>query len=150
MSCRYAQYNYTPEINQISRLFGKASSVEALHENARNASLKEEAKRKADEKLRRECTFQPQLATAKKGGKKGTKKKTGGTFFNRPEKMMARLAREEEARAARLETAREEHALEELDECTFQPTMHRSRRKQAEVRPCAVPVCLLMYVSCNV
>jgi hypothetical protein len=133
---RYAQYNYTPEINQISRLFGKASSVEALHENARNASLKEEAKRKADEKLQRQCTFQPRLATAKKGKKKKT---GGGTFFNRPEKMMARVAREEEARHARLEAAREEHEADELDECTFQPTMHRSRPKQAEVRLCALP-----------
>tara|TARA_B110000208_G_scaffold171314_1_gene213528 strand:- start:60 stop:1658 length:1599 start_codon:yes stop_codon:yes gene_type:complete len=134
---KYAQFKYTPEINQISRLFGKASTVEALHANERNANLKAEAKRKQEKQFRSEHTFKPRLATAKK-----SKRKSGGpqgdTFFAKPETMMTRLQQQQEARDARLEATRMEQEAQELDACTFQPTMHRSRPKQTEVCACGI------------
>lgn len=57
----YGSITYTPHIDPISKLFGRKSSIQDLHENPRGKQAQTWAKVKAERAVEEECTFQPQI-----------------------------------------------------------------------------------------
>ncbi|KAJ4453710.1 hypothetical protein PAPYR_11747 [Paratrimastix pyriformis] len=59
----YAQYQFKPSLNKLSRQLGRAHSIEELVSNSHNKKVKEEAARAADMTFRQQHPFTPQLDT---------------------------------------------------------------------------------------
>jgi hypothetical protein len=59
----YSSYQlpFSPEINYISKLFGKKSSFEELYENVNGKAIKENIKNKLENEITEECTFHPKI-----------------------------------------------------------------------------------------
>lgn len=57
----YGSITYTPQIDPVSKLFGRKSSIQELHENPRGKQALSWAKVRAERSLDEECTFQPKI-----------------------------------------------------------------------------------------
>lgn len=54
-------YPFQPEINYISKIFGKKSTINDLYENNLAKQSKELLKKQLEEEMNEECTFQPKI-----------------------------------------------------------------------------------------
>jgi hypothetical protein len=54
-------YPFAPNISKVSRMLGRASSIDDLHENRRGQRAKSEAIRKAEALNAQECSFKPKI-----------------------------------------------------------------------------------------
>lgn len=137
------QHSFTPSIDPVSRILGRASNLEELVENKRGKRAKDQARMKVEEKENRENSFQPKINNYVSnspenynaenfspdgwaecpidmlGYRSGETKKT--INLREPEKMARdiRQAQFEKEERRRSELVLRE--IEELRECTFQP-----------------------------
>ena len=54
-------YSFAPSIDKVSRMLGRASSIDDLHENRRGQRAKMDAIRKAEAANAQECSFRPKI-----------------------------------------------------------------------------------------
>lgn len=164
----YGSITHTPQIDPISKLFGRRSTLQELHENPRGKQAHTWAKVKAEREMVEECTFQPKIneksrklvepddydvlyrkyaddfqsygygeATGDANGRRHSVAMSQDSRLQRinlkePERMVVEMRqraieREEKRREALI--ARE---IEELQECTFQPSLVSQYRPEDE------------------
>lgn len=54
-------YSFVPNIDKVSRMLGRSSSIDELHENRRGQRAKMDAVRRAEEITAQECSFRPKI-----------------------------------------------------------------------------------------
>ena len=57
----YGKLTFTPSLDPMSRALGRATSLEDLLWNPRGRKAREDAERKAEDVLRKQCTFRPHI-----------------------------------------------------------------------------------------
>lgn len=58
----YQQLTFKPVLDPISKLFGRKSTVQELHENPRGKQRAEEIRQKLEEEMNEACTFSPEIS----------------------------------------------------------------------------------------
>lgn len=132
----YGGDTFSPAIDPISRALGRDSNVEELYENIRGKNLKEQIRLRNEAIESKECSFRPHINRNSRSMANASSDALGlenvdenlrytqvRINLNEPEKMARNirlhLLEKEEKRRSEI-IARE---LDELKECTFQPTI---------------------------
>ncbi|GAQ83719.1 hypothetical protein KFL_001590070 [Klebsormidium nitens] len=130
----YAQFEFRPALNPISRLVGRPPSVELLHKDDRAKQKLEMLRAEAEEAQKRECTFQPELSRPSLE----TSDSRRTISMRDPELISARIQEQERERLARIEAVRELQREQELQDCTFRPAINGTPPEQLD-QPVIVP-----------
>lgn len=119
----YAQYNFQPEINKISKIIGRPTELDELVSNERNRQLIQELEMKAEEEHARKHIFQPQLLTDPEIAK-------NSRFRIDPqdtENVMQRIEDIQLEKERKIEETKKIMQYEEMQGCTFQPQRTNTR-----------------------
>lgn len=57
----YSAYNFKPQIDPLSRVFGRKSTLDELYNDPRGKQARDEAKQKVEESFSKEYTFKPEI-----------------------------------------------------------------------------------------
>lgn len=117
----YAQFTFKPRINSLSRVLGRAHTVEEHVSNESAKESRQRIQRELDRKHEAECTFKPQLR------KSGVEAKAPLQLSKArdPEDVSRRVEEYIQARAKKLAQSRRELEYKELEGCTFEPDTAR-------------------------
>ena len=131
----HGQFSFKPEINPVSKILGRAMSVEELAANERNKRVKAEAARQSEEAFRETCTFKPKLVKNRASSVGRVRSKID---LKEPEELMDRITQYRKEKETKLEHTRRIMEYEELKDCTFTPSITRSRPATAKKGPVVV------------
>ena len=128
----YSEFQYKPEINEVSKKIARSKTVDELSKNERSKKMKQLAAARAEEKLRQECTFQPNLneSRASKEARESLASSRFRIDVSKPEKIMGRIDEYRRSRNAKLRQTRQGMEYENMKNCTFAPTTSRMPVKQ--------------------
>ena len=146
----YNQFNYQPEINQLSKRRGRAHTVEEHYKDEEGYRARLRAKLQAEEEFKRQHPFKPTLIAADPAPKTATGDKEDAeadeaaiaegkmplrlAIASDPDRVSARINAHMKGKAARSEAAKRLLDYEKLKECTFQPETDRSARSLAKLK----------------
>lgn len=119
----YAQYNFQPEINKISKIIGRPTDLDELVSNERNRQLIQDLEMKAEEEHAKKYRFQPQLLTDPEIAK-------NSRFRIDPqdtENVMQRIEEIQREKERKIEETKKIMQYEEMQGCTFQPQRVNTR-----------------------
>jgi len=126
----YGQYNYKPKINKVSEAIAKESNrddlYQDLYQNSRGRQFKELAQSQLQEELLKECTFKPRILR-RTGGTASDAIKSLGVDADHSMKLINESKR---LREKKLLQMRREQEFNELQECTFAPSVNENIPKQ--------------------
>lgn len=124
----YAQFQFKPKINGISKRLGRAHTVDEHHRDEQRRAAIARAKDAAEREEMRQCTFKPALQTdpdqvlrraeARRGEGRGPFRLALGED---PDGLAARIGEHERRRQAKLRRMRRAQEFEELEACSFVP-----------------------------
>jgi hypothetical protein len=123
----YAQFSYRPKINKISRVLGRAASVDELVADERCKQSKARAAAKQEAAEKQSCPFKPK--TNKWKGKQSVGK-ASRIDINKPEMITANIAAARHDRDAKLAQTRRDQEYEELKSCTFTPQINEGKPEE--------------------
>lgn len=153
----FSKYTFKPEINPISRALARPSSIDALaepHSSADAAVLRQSQPRDStsrrslqayfankryrsrvaqemDEAEKAECTFQPTLISCSKSTPKD---RTRAQSIWKSEHLLNHIEAERQRKAQSLEAKRNEQELKQLQECTFQPNLAKTKPRKSPAK----------------
>jgi hypothetical protein len=145
----YNQFNYQPEINQLSKRRGRAHTVEEHYKDEEGHRARLRAKLQAEEEFKRQHPFKPTLVAADLAPKTASgddeaaadeaaiaegKMPLRLAVATDPDRISARVNAHMKGKAARSEAAKRLLDYEKLKECTFQPETDRSARSLAKLK----------------
>ncbi|KAJ7514689.1 hypothetical protein O6H91_23G055500 [Diphasiastrum complanatum] len=107
----YAQFNFQPEIDDISKLVGRSTSIKDLYSNRKGKKVKEALEQAARDDFQQKCPFRPEVSI-----NKSSKGELQSLVLERRQNRKERAKSEKE-----YQTMRE---LQEMKECTFKPSLN--------------------------
>jgi len=146
----YNQFNYQPEINQLSKRRGRAHTVEEHYKDEEGHRARLRAKLQAEEEFKRQHPFKPTRIAADLAPETASgdsedaeadevaiaegKMPLRLAVASDPDRVSARINAHLKGKAARSEAAKRLLDYEKLKECTFQPETDRSSRSLAKLK----------------
>eukprot|EP00768_Dysnectes_brevis_P003986 gnl/Dysnectes_brevis/2829_a3454_1297.p1 GENE.gnl/Dysnectes_brevis/2829_a3454_1297~~gnl/Dysnectes_brevis/2829_a3454_1297.p1 ORF type:complete len:686 (+),score=190.42 gnl/Dysnectes_brevis/2829_a3454_1297:67-2124(+) len=115
---------FKPALNAATHSLAQPSDLEALHTDSRAQVKREAARRKKDQEFEREHTFKPQLSS-------GSLRANSRYNLHDPDALTARIELDRQRKQADLTRTRKELEFKEIEQCTFTPTISRSRPRPA-------------------
>jgi hypothetical protein len=124
----YAQFSYRPKINKISKVLGRAATVDELVADDRGKQSRARAAAKREAAERQSCPFKPH--TNKYKGKQENLNKATRVNINKPDTITANITAARHDRDAKLAQSRRDKEYEELKSCTFQPRINEGKPEE--------------------
>ncbi|KAH7302547.1 hypothetical protein KP509_23G077000 [Ceratopteris richardii] len=107
----YSQFNFHPEIDEVSRILASNKSVYDLYKNEKGRKVKEALEQAAENEFQQKCPFRPEVRTRKNEGCR-----LKSVIVQRRQLRQEKASTEQESRILR--------ELEALKECTFKPAVN--------------------------
>lgn len=131
----YGGLDFKPDINATSRQIADGLQRGGLENlvtgGERRRAAMQEAKKAADDKFRRECTFKPKLLSRSAKSKIAWRVPKDRTDLTKPQTLLKDIKKKQSARERRMDKIKSERDYNEMKECTFVPkTVDRKRVKQ--------------------
>ena len=146
----YAQFNFKPEINAISKQLGQAHSIEELHRDEARKQRFAALKQAKEDAIEEECTFKPKIHSMKRKAGLGDSSFVSGVFavassqsigaqersrysmdVTDVETLTQRIKDKQREKMAQCQMVKKKKEYEELKECTFTPAIRRAAPKSA-------------------